>query len=277
MVGLDDLRKQPDDGARRVEFAPTLPFAHRELAEKIFVDAPESVVVEAGGNLRHLLQKLLQKRGGEAIVRFRKNTRELRIVLLDLAHSGVDLGADVLGLGQTEQIVVARLGRQVNDAFGLVRVRFVQRGATAQRYVGLFQHAALGRKTELGEAQKNEAEYGRRVLLGLEARVGAELIRSVPEIFLKRCGRRVFLLRGDPLHSLYDSNLVHSVFNTILSLLYQNGIEKSHRQWRKAGSVFKVSIIKSTARSRATSRGGSCRRGHAGGKVAKLSSESVSP
>ena len=42
--GLDDLREQPDDAARRVELAALLAFGAGELAEEVFVDAAEGVV-----------------------------------------------------------------------------------------------------------------------------------------------------------------------------------------------------------------------------------------
>ena len=46
MIRLDDFGEQADDGGGRVKFAAPLAFGHGELAEEIFVDAPEGVVVE---------------------------------------------------------------------------------------------------------------------------------------------------------------------------------------------------------------------------------------
>ena len=93
--GLDDLGEQPDDAARRVELAALLALGAGELAEEVFVDAAEGVVVERGWNLGDLLQQLLEQGAGEEVVGLGQHAGELRVVLLDLAHRGVDLGADV--------------------------------------------------------------------------------------------------------------------------------------------------------------------------------------
>ena len=63
--GLDDLDEQPDDAARRVELAALLPLGAGELAEEVFVDAPEGVVVQRGGNLGDLLEQFLEQGAGE--------------------------------------------------------------------------------------------------------------------------------------------------------------------------------------------------------------------
>jgi hypothetical protein len=46
---------------------------------------------------------------------------------------------------------------------------------------GFFQLGALGGETDFSEASKVEAEDGRGVFLGLEVRVGSELVGSGPE------------------------------------------------------------------------------------------------
>jgi hypothetical protein len=53
----------------------------------------------------------------------------LRVVLFDLAHRGVDLGADVGGLRQRQQVVEARIGGEVEDAFGVVSDGFIDPAA----------------------------------------------------------------------------------------------------------------------------------------------------
>ncbi len=63
--GFDHLRKQFDDAGRRVELAATLPFAHGELTEEVFVDAAEGVEVERGRDLGDLLEQLLEQGAGE--------------------------------------------------------------------------------------------------------------------------------------------------------------------------------------------------------------------
>ena len=102
-------------------------------------------------------------------------------MLLDLAHGRVDLGADVGRLGQGQQVVEARLGREVEDALGVVGGGFVHPAAAPGRGAGLLQLGALGGEAHLGEAQEDQAEDGAGVLLGLEAGVGAELVGGVPE------------------------------------------------------------------------------------------------
>ena len=56
MEGLEDFDNQPDNAAWGKKLAALLAFGTRELAEKVFIDPPEGVVVEAGGDLRYLLQ-----------------------------------------------------------------------------------------------------------------------------------------------------------------------------------------------------------------------------
>ena len=62
---LRDFDEQPDDADRRVELAALLAFRAGELAEEVFVDPPEGVVVERGGDLGDLLEQLLQQRAVE--------------------------------------------------------------------------------------------------------------------------------------------------------------------------------------------------------------------
>ena len=88
--GFDDLGQQLDDAARRVELAAALALGHGESAEEVFVDAAEGVVVERGRNLGDLLQQFLEQGAGEQVVGLGQHAGELRVVLLDLAHRGVD-------------------------------------------------------------------------------------------------------------------------------------------------------------------------------------------
>jgi hypothetical protein len=48
-------------------------------------------------------------------------------------HRGVDLAADVLGLGPVQQIVEARIGRQVEDTLGMVGGGLVDSAAAPRR------------------------------------------------------------------------------------------------------------------------------------------------
>ena len=134
MEGFDDFGEQPDDAARRVELAAALALAHGKGAEEVFVDAAESVVVERRRNLRDFLQQLLEQGAGEQVVGLGQHTGERRVVLLDLAHGGVDPGADVGHLGQCQQVVKARLGGEIEDAFGVVGGGLVDAAATSGKF-----------------------------------------------------------------------------------------------------------------------------------------------
>ena len=127
--GFDDFGQQLDDAGGRVELAAALALGHGEGAEEVFVDAAEGVVVERGRNLGDLLQQFLEQGAGEQVVGLGQHAGELRVVLLDLAHRGVDLGADVGHLGQGQQVVEARLGGEVEDAFGVVGGGFIDAAA----------------------------------------------------------------------------------------------------------------------------------------------------
>ena len=52
----------------------------------------------------------------------------------------------------------------------------------------------------MGKAQKDEPQYGARILLRLEARVGAKLVGSVPQAFFQRGVGGVFFSWGNPEH-----------------------------------------------------------------------------
>ena len=117
-------------------------------------------------------------------------------MLLDLAHRGVDLGADVGGLGQGQQVIEARLGREVEDAFGVVGGGFVHAAAAPRRRAGLLQLGALGGEADLGEAQEDQAEDRAGVFLGLEAGVGAELVGGVPQALFERAAWRCLFRLG---------------------------------------------------------------------------------
>ncbi len=84
----------------RVELAALLPFRRGELAEEVFVDAAEGVVVDGGGNLGDLLEQFLEQRAGEEVVGLGQDAGELRVVLLDVAHRLVDRLAGIASLRQ---------------------------------------------------------------------------------------------------------------------------------------------------------------------------------
>lgn len=108
MEGLEDFDHEAHDGRRGVELAALLPLSAGELAEEVFVDAPEGVEVEADGDLGDGLQQLLQEGAVEDLVVAGQHTRELRVVLGDVAHRLVDGVADVAALGARERTRSAR-------------------------------------------------------------------------------------------------------------------------------------------------------------------------
>lgn len=61
----------------------------------------------------------------------------------------------------------------------------------------LFKLGPLGRKTDPGETQEDEAKDWCRIFPRLQAGVGAELVGSIPETLFKRGAIRVFFGRGD--------------------------------------------------------------------------------
>lgn len=58
VIGLQDLHDQANDAARREELAALLPFRARELAEEIFVDPAEGVVIKRVENLGNFFEQL---------------------------------------------------------------------------------------------------------------------------------------------------------------------------------------------------------------------------
>jgi hypothetical protein len=100
-------------------------------------------------------------------------------VLLDRAHRRVDLGADVGRLGKGQQAVEACLRRELEDALGVVGGGIIDAAAAPGRGAGLLQLHALRGEANFRKAQEDQAEEGAGVFLGLEPRVGAELIDGV--------------------------------------------------------------------------------------------------
>jgi len=56
----------------------------------------------------------------ENLIGARQHTCELRIVFLDVRHRLVDRLADIAAFRQREQIVKARVGREIDDTFGVI-------------------------------------------------------------------------------------------------------------------------------------------------------------
>ena len=200
MIRLDHLGEEADDAARGVELAALLALRAGELAEKILVDPSEGIVIHRGRDFGNLLQQFLEEGAGEEVVGFGQDAGELRVVLLDVPHRLVDGFARVSALGQCEKVVEPCVGREVEHSHSVVGSGLVQTGTAARGAGGLFQLGALGGEADLGEAQEDEAEDGGGIFLGLQARVGTELIRSSPEPLLQGVGGSVLLRWGNPDH-----------------------------------------------------------------------------
>ena len=127
---------------------------------------PEGVEVQRGGNLGDFLEQFLGEGTGEEVVGLGQDAGELRVVVLDVAHGGIDLRTDVLGFEAVEQKIESRLGGQVKDALGVVSGGFIHTAATVRAVpvpifgAGCLQLGTLGGEGDFGEAQKNAAEDG---------------------------------------------------------------------------------------------------------------------
>ena len=200
MIGLYDFGEEADDAAGRVELAPALPLAHGELAEEVFVDPSERIVIQRGGNFRHFFQQFLEQRPREKVVRLWQNARELRVVLLDVAHGGINLCTDVFSFGKLEQIIEPSHNRQIEDALGMVGGRFFHAATAPRRCPCLLQLGALGHEADFCKSQEDQAKNWRGVFLGLEAGIGPELVGGIPQAFFQRIAGLIFFLWSDPIH-----------------------------------------------------------------------------
>lgn len=124
-------------------------------------------------------------------------------MLFNVAHGGVDLGTNVVGLRQREQVVETRLGAEIEDAFGVISCRLIHKAATARRCACGFELGTLSSKTDFGKAQEDQTKDRSGVFLRLEAGVGAELVSGVPKAFFQGGSGGVFFGRCDPVHSFY--------------------------------------------------------------------------
>ena len=70
---------------------------------------------------------------GEEVVGLGQDTGELRVVLLDVAHGGIDLRADVFCFGQIQEEVEARIGREAEEALCMIRGSFIDTRAAGGR------------------------------------------------------------------------------------------------------------------------------------------------
>ena len=102
MKRFDDLDDQPHDAGRREELAALRAFRAGELAEEVFVDPAEGVIVETGRDLGNFLEQFLQQRAVEDLIGARQHAGELGIVLFDVGHRLVNPLTDVGTFRQVE-------------------------------------------------------------------------------------------------------------------------------------------------------------------------------
>ena len=133
VVGLEDLGEEADDAGGGVELSPTLSLGHGELGEEVFVDAAEGVVVGGDRDLGDLLEEALEQGAGEKVVGLGKDAGELGVLLLDGQHGGIHLRADVLCLGEVEEVVEPGLGREIEDPLGMVGIGLLDAAAPTSR------------------------------------------------------------------------------------------------------------------------------------------------
>jgi hypothetical protein len=182
VIGLDDLDDQPDQRGRGEELAALLALGHRELAEKILVDLAERVALDVGWDRGHQLQDFDQRLGLEAGVGARQDALEVLVLLLDQAHRVVDRAAEVLALGQAQQMREARLLGHIDHALGLI---VVLRDLATAPGDAAFKSLLRLREAGIGVAQEQQAEDRLAVLRSLELGVGPQLVRGIPQALLQ--------------------------------------------------------------------------------------------
>lgn len=120
------------------------------------------------GILEPLFVQFLEEGAGKEVVALGQDSGELRVVLLDVAHGGIDLRVDGLGFGAVEPVIKPSLSGQIRDAFSVIGGGFIQPGTASRRRGHFLKLGALGGEADFGEAQEDEAEDGRRIFLGFE-------------------------------------------------------------------------------------------------------------
>ena len=118
----------------------------------------------------------------------------------DGAHGCVHGVADLRAFGEGEQVIEAGVGREIDDAGGVVGRGVIDARAAPAAGGLLLQHGAVFGETGVSEAEEDEAEDGRGILRGFEAGIGAELIGGGPEAFFQGVVGGVLFGGGDPDH-----------------------------------------------------------------------------
>ena len=195
---------QPDQRGRREELAALLALGHGELAEEVLVDPAERVALDVGRDRGHELQDLDQGPGLEAGIGARQDAPQILVLLLDQAHRLVERAAQVLALGQAQQMREARLLGHVDHAQGLI----VMLGdlLTPAADAALEPLLCLG-EAGIGIAQEQQPEDRLAILRGLELGIRPQLIRRVPQTFfeLRHVRGQTDLRRAMPISRLPTS------------------------------------------------------------------------
>ena len=130
LVGLDHFGDEIDDALRGVELAPQLALGGGELAEEVFIDPADGVLllvadgvdvvdrIDEGGELA-----AIQPEAGEVVVR--QGAFKRGIALLHRGEGGVDLDGDVALLGMLLDVGPAGGLRQVEDILHGVELHHV--------------------------------------------------------------------------------------------------------------------------------------------------------
>ena len=138
LVGLDHFGDQVDHALGGVELAPELAFRGGELAEEVFIDPADGVLllvldgvdvvdrIDQGGELA-----AIQPEAGKVVVR--QGTLERGIALLHRSEGGVDLDRDIVLLGVLLDVGPAGGLRQVEDILHGVELHHIDVGLLALR------------------------------------------------------------------------------------------------------------------------------------------------
>ena len=118
--GSQDLDDQPDDRVRREVLTTALALLGGEVGEEVLVDEAEGVAFELGRQRREEAQQLDQGRALQLLVAARQDVLQLGVGGLDGLDRLVDGLADVVALGQPDQVGQPGLVGDVEHRLGLV-------------------------------------------------------------------------------------------------------------------------------------------------------------
>ena len=103
LEGLDDIDDELHEGGRREKFSSALTFCESEFAKKILINHPEHISLDVRRYLVKIPKKAYEDTILETCIRFRQDTSELRVKLLDTLHCIVEELTDISTLRLVEQ------------------------------------------------------------------------------------------------------------------------------------------------------------------------------